>query len=98
MPIYVHFVKLTQEGAAKIREIPAAYEKFKKFVDSLGAKPVCIVATFGEYDFVNVMEYPDQTAALKAAGFATADGFVRVQTVPACSIEDFFKVMGELPG
>lgn len=72
MPIYLHFVKLTQEGAANIREIPPAYEKFRKFVGSLGAKPLFIVATFGEYDFVNIMDYPDQTAALKAAGFANA--------------------------
>jgi uncharacterized protein with GYD domain len=97
MPTYVHFVKLTGEGAAKIRELPPAYAAFRKFAESLGAKPICVLALFGEYDFLNVVEYPNQAAALKAAGYATAQGAVRMTTVPACSIEDFFKTMGELP-
>ncbi len=97
MATYVHFVKLTKEGADKIRELGPAYARFKSFADSLGAKPVCMLALFGEYDFLNVVEYPDQSAALKAAGFATAQGLVRMTTVPACSIEDFLKTMGGLP-
>ncbi|HEY6394991.1 MAG TPA: GYD domain-containing protein [Candidatus Binataceae bacterium] len=97
MPLYVHFVKLTRDGAEKIRELPPAYEKFRKFVDSLGGKPACVVACFGEFDFLNIVDYPDQAAALKAAGFATAQGYVRMETVPAYPIEDFFMVMGALP-
>jgi hypothetical protein len=36
-------------------------------------------------------------AALKAAGYAAAQGNVQIQTLPACTVEDFFKVMSELP-
>ena len=51
----------------------------------------------GEYDFVVVVDYPNEVAALKGSGCATALGVVQVQTLPACSIEDFIKVMSELP-
>jgi uncharacterized protein with GYD domain len=97
MPIYVHLVKMTREGAGKIRNLTPEYAKVKAFQDSLGAKRLCTVACFGEYDFVDVLEYPNEAAALKAAGYSTSTGMVQVQTLPACRIEDFLKLMSELP-
>jgi hypothetical protein len=44
-----------------------------------------------------VVDYPNEVAALKSAGCATALGMVTVQTLPCCAIEDFVKVMSELP-
>jgi uncharacterized protein with GYD domain len=97
MPLYVHLVKMTREGAGKIRDLSPEYAKVKAFQDSLGAKRLCTVACFGEYDFVDVLEYPSEVAALKAAGYSAATGLVQVQTLPACKIEDFLTVMSELP-
>ena len=97
MALYVHLSKMTRDGASKIRNLAPEYSKWKSFVESLGAKIVCAAASFGEYDFVVVMDYPNEAAALKGAGWATALGDVQVQTLPACSIEDFIKVMSELP-
>jgi uncharacterized protein with GYD domain len=97
MALYVHLSKLTRDGTTKIRELSPEYSKWKHFVESLGCKPVCVVACFGEYDFVVVADYPDEVAAMKAVGYATALGVVRIQTLPACAIEDFIKVMSELP-
>lgn len=97
MALYVHLSKMTQEGAAKLRNLAPEYAKWSGFVESLGAKIVCATACFGEYDFVVVVDYPNEVAALKGSGCATAMGNVRVQTLPACRIEDFTKVMSELP-
>jgi uncharacterized protein with GYD domain len=97
MALYVHLSKMTRDGAAKIRNLGPEYSKWKSFVESLGAKIVCAAASFGEYDFVVVMDYPNEAAALKGAGWATALGDVQVQTLPACPIETFIKVMSELP-
>jgi uncharacterized protein with GYD domain len=97
MPLYVHLVKMTREGAGKIRDLTPEYARVKAFQDSLGAKRVCTVACFGEYDFVDILEYPNEIAALKAAGYSTSTGMVQVQTLAACPIEDFLKLMSELP-
>jgi len=97
MPLYVHLVKMTREGAVKIRDLAPEYGKVKAFQDSLGAKRICTVACFGEYDFVDVLEYPNEGAALKSAGYSTSTGLVQIQTLPACPIEDFLKLMSELP-
>jgi uncharacterized protein with GYD domain len=97
MALYVHLVKMTREGATRIRDLSSEYSKWKSFAESLGAKPACVVGCFGEYDFVVVMDYPNEVAALKAAGYAAAMGNVQTQTLPACPIETFFQVMSELP-
>jgi uncharacterized protein with GYD domain len=97
MALYIHLSKITREGASKIRDLAPEYAKFRSYIESLGAKPVCVVGCFGEYDFVSIVDYPNEAAALKAAGYATALGVVQVQTLPACPIETFFQVMSELP-
>jgi len=40
MALYVHLVKMTQQGASKIREISSTYETVRKFGESLGRKLV----------------------------------------------------------
>jgi uncharacterized protein with GYD domain len=97
MPIYVGLVKITGQGASKIRDLAPVYAKWTAYAASLGFKPICALACFGKYDFVVVGEYPSEAAALKGAGYATALGDVQVQTLPACQMEDFFKAMSELP-
>ena len=97
MAVYLHLSKITREGATKIRDLGSSYNTWRSFVESLGAKIVCAAACFGEYDFAVVVDYPNEVAALKGAGCATALGVVQVQTLPCCPIEDFVKVMGELP-
>jgi uncharacterized protein with GYD domain len=97
MPLYVGLVKITGQGAGKIRNLAPEYAKWKEYADSQGFKPICALACFGQYDFVVIGEYPNETAALKAAGYAVARGDVQVQTLPACQMEDFFKAMSELP-
>jgi uncharacterized protein with GYD domain len=97
MALYVHLVKMTPQGGSKIREASATFDTVRKFGESLGCKPVNVVACFGEYDFVGIWDCPNEVAALKLAGCAVSSGNVQIQTLPACKVEDFFKVMSELP-
>jgi uncharacterized protein with GYD domain len=97
MPRYVHLAKMTQEGAANIKQHPAVYADWGRFADSIGAKVVCAVGCFGEYDYVVIADYPDEKAALKGAAFAAIQGMVRSQTLPAFPIEEFFEAVSDLP-
>ena len=97
MALYVHLVKMTPQGGSKIREASATFDTVRKFGESLGCKPVNVVACFGEYDFVGIWDCPNEVAALTLAGCAVSSGNVQIQTLPACKVEDFFKVMSELP-
>jgi uncharacterized protein with GYD domain len=97
MALYVHLVKMTPQGGSKVREASSTFETVRKFGESLGCKPVNVVACFGEYDFVGIWDCPSEVAALKLAGCAVSTGNVQIQTLPACKVEDSFKVMSELP-
>jgi uncharacterized protein with GYD domain len=97
MPIYVGLAKMTSQGANKIRDLASEFAKWRAYADSLGFKQICALACFGEYDFVVIGEYPNDAAALKGAGYATALGAVQVKTLPACQAEEFFKAMSGLP-
>lgn len=97
MALYVHLVKMTQQGASKIREMSSIHEMVMKFGQSLGCKPLNVVACFGQYDVVALWDCPDEVAALKLAAYAVSTGTVHVQTLPACKMEDFVKVVSELP-
>ena len=97
MAIYVGLAKMTREGTSRIRDLGPEYAKARQYIESVGGKIICMTACFGEYDFVSVIDYPDEVAALKAAGYVTSQGVVTVQTLPACPIDDFIKVMSGLP-
>ena len=97
MALYVHLVNITEQGAAKIKDQSSGYADYGNYAESLGAKVVTAVVCFGQYDYVVVVDYPDEAAALKGSGFITRQGMVRTQTLSACPVEDFFKAMSELP-
>lgn len=97
MALYVQLVKLSREGVTRIREVAGDFAKVQSFNESLGGKFLYVVACFGEYDFVALAEYPDEIAALKGAAYAAAQGNATIQTLPARPIDEFFKIMSELP-
>jgi len=91
MALYVHLVKITPQGASKIREGSSSYETVRKFGESLGCKPLNVVACFGQYDYVGIWDCPNEVAALKLAGCAVSTGDVQVQTLPACNGRRLFQ-------
>lgn len=97
MGLYIQLVKLSREGAMKIREVAGDFAEVQRFNETLGGKFLYVVACFGEYDFVALAEYPSDEAALKGAAFAAAQGNSSIQTLPARPIEEFFAIIGGLP-
>lgn len=97
MPLYIQLVKFNREGVMKIREVGQDFAAVQRFNETLGAKFLYVVACLGEYDFVALAEYPDDDTAWKSAAYAAAQGNASIQTLPARPIEEFFRMMSELP-
>ena len=55
-------LKLTREGAMKIEQARAIYEETKIFFAQTNYKIIDLYATVGAYDFVSIIEAPDQNA------------------------------------
>ena len=62
MPIYVMLTTLTDEGRKTIKEKPERIKEVNKEVEAMGAKLLDQYALLGPYDFVNILDAPNNEA------------------------------------
>ena len=60
MPTYIMLSTLTPEGVQTIKNNPARIREVNREVEQLGATVKAQWATLGQFDFVNVVEAPDE--------------------------------------
>jgi uncharacterized protein with GYD domain len=89
MPIFILLSRLTQQGVQTLRSNPERLRSVNRDVEELGARVLHQWATLGEFDFVNVVEAPDTATIAKVSVALGARGSVRIETLPALSIEEF---------
>lgn len=96
MPVYVRLVKLTEKGITGIRDFHKRFEEIKKIQAKNGAKLLCAYATLGRYDFVIVLEAPDDKTLMKLSTVIGSKGNLEIEALPAIPIEEFAKMTKEL--
>jgi uncharacterized protein with GYD domain len=97
MANYVVLAKLTTEGAKSLKEGPQRLSKVNEMMNAAGAKFTAAYATLGEYDYVFVVEGPDDLATVFKMSAATAMmGAHSLQTMPAVPVTDFLKWVSEI--
>jgi uncharacterized protein with GYD domain len=89
MPTYILLSSLTDTGAETLKQKPERIKQVNKEVEALGAKVKAQYATLGPYDFVNIVEAPDNETIVRVSVELNARGSVRIQTLAAISIDDF---------
>ncbi len=62
-------------------------------VEELGAKVLHQWATLGPFDFVNIVEAPDNATVAKISVALGARGSAKLQTLPALPIDDFLNAL-----
>jgi uncharacterized protein with GYD domain len=96
MPIYVRLVTLTEQGIRGIKGFQKAFEEIKKIHEEEGARLIGAYATLGRYDFVAILEAPDDKTAMKLSAKVGSMGNLKIETLPAIPIEEFGKMTEEL--
>ncbi len=89
MPTYAMLSTIGPDGWATIRENPDRIQAVKEEVESFGLKVVAQYALMGQYDFLNVIEAPDEQTMAKAAVDLAARGTMRTTTLQAIPIDEF---------
>jgi uncharacterized protein with GYD domain len=89
MPTYIMLTKLTPEGIQTIKNNPARIREVNTEVAQLGAEVKAQWATLGEYDFVNVIEAPDEKTIARVSLELGSRGTSRYETLVAIPIDDF---------
>ena len=89
MATYILLSRLTDEGAETVREEPERIIEVNEELDRMGVHVVSQWAVLGQYDFVNVVEAPDNLTIARISATLASRGTVRIVTLPAIPIDDF---------
>lgn len=93
MPIYVMLTNLTSSGVQTLKNNPNRVQEVNKEVEQLGAKVLNQWATLGQYDFVTIVEAPDQETMAKVSVELGSRGTMSSQTLAAIPSEDLAKAL-----
>ena len=77
------------DGWATIREKPERIRAVTKEVESLGLRVIAQYALMGQYDFVNIIDAPDEATMARAAVMLASRGTMRSTTMQALTVDDF---------
>jgi uncharacterized protein with GYD domain len=89
MPTYILLTTLTSEGVQTIKNNPARIREVNREVEQLGAKVTAQWATLGRFDFVNVLEAPDEETIARVSMELGSRGTGRYETLTAIPVDDF---------
>ena len=91
MAIYVMLTTLTDEGRRTLKENPTRLKEVNKEVEAMGVKILAQYALLGPYDFVNILEAPDNKAVAKVAMELGSRGTLQTITMAAMSVDELSK-------
>ncbi len=96
MAVYILLSRLTTEGRKTVRENPGRIQEVNKEIESFGAKLLSQYATLGPYDFVNIVDAPNNETIAKVSVELSSRGTVEITTLPALMMSDFVsKIKGK---
>lgn len=84
---------LGPDGWATVREHPERIQQVREEVERMGLKVVVQYALMGQWDFLNIIEAPDEKAMANAAVALAARGTMRTTTMQAIPVEDLIAVL-----
>ncbi|MDP3910530.1 MAG: GYD domain-containing protein [Gemmatimonadales bacterium] len=91
MPTYIMLSNLTDEGAKTLKANPKRLQEVNKEIEKFGAKVTAQYAVLGPYDFVSIMECPDNETIARVSVELASRGTVHLLTLPAVPIANFVR-------
>ena len=93
MPTYLMLTTLTEKGVQTLHANPARLAEVNRDVEEMGAKVLHQWAALGEYDFVNVVEAPDELTMANLSVKLGARGSVKFQTLTLVSVDELLAAL-----
>lgn len=97
MATYVLLFRYTQPGITSVKDSPARIDAMRKTSRALGAELMSVYLVMGRYDFVALLDSPDDITAAKASLAWSSQGNVSCETLRAFSEEEFRGIAAALP-
>jgi uncharacterized protein with GYD domain len=89
MPTFIMLTTLTSEGVQTVKNNPSRIREVNRELEQLGVTVKAQWATLGRYDFVNVVEAPDENVMARASLELGSRGTSRYETLTAIPIDEF---------
>jgi len=97
MPTYILLLTLTPEGRAKMLGDAENLRRAEAAITIPGVSMMGVYGVLGDYDFVSILEDPDNDAAARFSLDLGVRGGADIPTLPAIPITRFGGVSGDDP-
>lgn len=93
MPTYIMLSTLTPEGVQTVKTNPSRIREVNREVEQLGATVTAQWATLGRFDFINVVEAPDDKTMSRVSLELGSRGTARYETLVAFPVDEFIGLL-----
>ncbi|MCS6806097.1 MAG: GYD domain-containing protein [Acidobacteriota bacterium] len=97
MATYILLANWTQQGIENIKESPKRLAAAKEAWQEMGATVKAFYLTMGQYDFVLLVEAPDDETVAKVILAQAAKGSIRTVTLRAFTEPEYRQIIAALP-
>ena len=98
MPKFVMLSTLGPDGHARLRESPERLKEVNADVEAMGVRVLEQYALLGQFDFLNILEAPDEITMARVATTLASRGTLKTLTLTAIDVDDFIAAMGSGTG
>ncbi|NIW50644.1 MAG: GYD domain-containing protein [Candidatus Korarchaeota archaeon] len=95
MARYILLSKLTEDGRKTLKRNPERIKEVNKEIEAYGVKVLEQYAVLGPYDFVNIVEAPDNEAIFKVSVELGSRGTIEITSMPAITVDELIESLKE---
>ncbi|MEW6583712.1 MAG: GYD domain-containing protein [Actinomycetota bacterium] len=95
MRTYILLSTLAPQGAQTLKATPERLLEVNREIEALGARVVKQWAVLGPYDFVSVVEAPDERVISRVSMALGSRGSARLETLLAIPVQEFLALRSE---
>ena len=89
---------LGPDGSARLAENPERLREVSQEVEAMGVTVLEQYAVLGQWDFLNILEAPDELTVARMATTLASRGTLKTMTLPIIDIDTFIEGLKAGPG
>jgi len=93
MATFILLSSLTDEGAQTLTHEPERLKEVNQELERMGVRVLNQWAVLGPYDFVNLVEAPDNATIARVSLQLSARGTIRITSLPAIPIDELLAAL-----
>lgn len=95
MPLYIMMTSLTDEGRKTVKANPLRIKEVNAEAERMGVKILSQYVALGQFDFLNIIEAPDNETVAKVAMELGSRGTLQTTTLAALTLDDFIESLNK---